>query len=72
MSSSKPMNRFVEGLGSFTAQAGDVVENADFTDPDSATEYLQALQEVQMMNWATDSSLKSRNGLLKKIMTEIR
>jgi hypothetical protein len=69
---SSPMNRFVERLGAFTARAREVVDNADFTDSDSATEYLQALQEVQMMNWATESSLKSRNGLLKKIMTELR
>jgi hypothetical protein len=72
MSGSIPMDRFISGYGSHLQTFDDLAENLDFRDQESSTDYLIALQEMQMAGWAADIAVTRRHGLLKKVMDELR
>lgn len=71
MNSNNPMDRFVTGFGPTLKQFHDSTDDMELADPNDRVEYLQALQEMQMTNWATGIAVTRRHGLLKKILTEI-
>lgn len=44
----------------------------NLADPANATAYLNAFQEMQLSLRAADLTLRSRHGLLKKVMAELK
>jgi hypothetical protein len=72
MSTINPMDRFARGLAGTIKRFDAVTADLQLSNPDDARAYAQALQEMQMTDWANGAATMSRDSLLKKITAEIR
>ena len=72
MSMKTPMDKFIDGLGPAQSRFEQVTHELNMLNIDDSRIYAKGMQELQMHNWAAGLASGKRNGLLKKIMEEVK
>ncbi len=72
MSIQGPMEKYMHALGPAVARFEEEMQDIDLRDINNGRAYVRGLQEIQLHNWAAGMASGKRNGLLKKIMEEVR
>lgn len=72
MTTINPMSTFIDRFPAAAERMEDAVDSVRPGDLDSGAKFAAAKLEMQRDMWATQLSLKTRHGLLKKILTEVR